>query len=928
MRSIPDTMITLGADDGCEVNFNLLFLKYFGERMGLMHGSHEIRMRSLEEMDGKEAGICEFSSAEDDSGGRRCEAEDIGSILRMEDEDGSDAFSQAALKITESLHLHQRLLDWGVESLRRKADPMGNILIWLRVRRFRFSMSAVEVLEGFLKLGSERMLESLSREEERCLVCVLQEIGMHITENILGCNRGSIRMFLFRIFLRTSRAADTTKMFAFELYIRAASSAQYEEFEGMVHGIDALDTFDIGETNFRDHAILHIYRHVVFQGSGIIKENHERFVDVLSERLFSDSAGGVPGTTASLLSCTTSYSRILCVSLALRYLRGFEKGRRDLDFKFLGLLLERVVAVSKKSEYTEEEMLYFAVIFKSSRPAVPISKVIKSFVLLLLRIVGGKERKPRIKAAKILCGIQLYGILIGRKVLFRILRTARKHIQEKRVTIVRGAVNVVAQLDLGVLAAEMQKPHSIRTRRIIFDRVKNSFQTEACYRTYIDLLSSRDTRDVEYYVEDIGLLAKVLHSYEDKSICRFMRIDIPFIEDAFVAELAALYSKFHPGSVDEVYAASVLLDSGDEIVKSRNVPFYNSILEVLMNLSSRLSFELRRRLAMFLRRLVFYSPYTRNAGMLINLLGYKETEFPRRTDYFVAILGSCGSPYIRDYFSEYPWTANKELGLVYNLRFDPDFGMAYKWKLEEILSRMHGGLDGKEAMVCAELLSFLKESVELSATARAHGLAFKLVANNCDFIICGAKSGNIRIRREACALLKRATKAGAILPHVSIPVIFSYYLVSPEMVRTYFDATLCVIREVIENKKMIFRDKKQILEFRTVYDIYVNSECRLRLVEKLLEVLDECPVKTYYLMVQAAKFERKDFARVVRGICSTAHTYNADDNGLLLKLHTLFSSLYASSKAKKEVRISDESILFSERATPSDIDMLRLCPAK
>ncbi|ADM11781.2 uncharacterized protein Eint_070160 [Encephalitozoon intestinalis ATCC 50506] len=893
-----------------------------------MDENSRMKVESFERLDEERRSVEEYFPAENISNLEVNRIMETIDMVKREAAKDSETLSKAIHEATECLDLLQGLLRWGAQSLEEGSDLMRNILIWLRIRRSRFSIATVEILEGFLKLGSNQIDEDLSQEEEEYLVRILEEIREYIEENILGCNRDSIRMFLFRIFLKSSKAGDTTKVFAFELYSRVAIPAQHEEFGVIIHEIDSLDLFSIGEMNFRDYTILKIYRNVVFRESKIIEESHDRLVNILFEKLLSYLPSRSSERAFSLISYSSSCSQILCVSLSLCYLKELSENRKSLDSKLLILFIENMVRIGRKKEYGEEEIAYFKCKFGSLEPRVAVLRVIKSFVILLLRIIDQKEHKSRIKAAKVLCGIQLHGMAIGRKMFLKILRIARKYMEDRRVTIMKGVINIIGQFDLAALAKEMQRIHSILAKKEMFDKVKDSFQTETCYRAYIDLLSNKDTRDIEYRIEDIKLLARIFYSYENKSVCKFMRITVFSIEDVFVAEFAALYSEFHPNSIDEVYAASILLDSREEITRGKNVLFYNNVLRILMNLRSRFSSELRRRLVVFLRKLVFYSPYTRNAGMLINLLGYGGIEFPRRTDYFVAILGSCGSPYMRDYFPGYSWSPNKELGLVYNLRFDPAFGTAYKWKLEEILSRMNCSLDGKEALVCAELLLFLSETIELNEGAKSYTLAFELVANNSNFIVWGAKSNCISVSKEANVLLKKATKAGAILPHISIPIVFSYYLVSPEMVYTYFETTLSVIREAIENKRLMFKEKGQILEFQMVYDIYVHSKHKSRLVDKLLEVFDECPIKTYYLMSQAVKFEKKDRFKIMKCVDGMVHSYDPDKSRVLLKLHSLFSEVFISSRSKKEMRISNENVLFEENASLDDIDNLRLLRVK
>lgn len=869
-----------------------------------------------------QAAVCSPGHSADGLGQGAWEDEDIRCLLGMDGiGDGAEELSQAAARMAGSPGVYEGLLSWGMEQLRLGADAMANALVWLRVRRLRFSMSAVEIAEGFLRLSSSRMSSVLSVAEERSLVSVLQEIDRHVSEDVLGCSREAVCAFLLGAFTGRSKARDATKMFAFSLYMRANACIGHVEAGGVIGEMDGLGTFDVGGLGFRDHVVLSVYGHVSFRGGVVSRESHEYLVDVLFGRCVSCSPDGW-SAVISAASHRTAWSRILCVSLGLRLLKGCEDGD-DCDPDVARCLAERLAVLVKDGEWTGDESIYFSSVFGDTSPCVAVCKVVRSLILLLLQMAG--RHGSRARAARALLKLRLSGVVLGRRMSWRILRIARKHIGGRHRAVMRGVVNVIGQLDMRVLVDEMQKAHPLATRREMFERVKDGGYVEECCRTYVDLLGSRETRDVEYRVPDVEAFARALCSHEDKSICRFAEIRIDAIGNVFVAELAAVYSGFHPDSVDEVYVASLLLTSGEEIVRGRNVAFYRWVLRVLVNVSVRVSPLLGRRLAVFLRRLVFYSPYTRDAGMLINALGHEGMEFPRRTDYFIAVLGACGSPWFRDRLPEYEWSPNKECGLVYSLRFDPSLVATYRWKLEEILWRARGDCGGREAMACAELLCFLRESVGLDASSKAHGLVFELVANNSESIVGGARSRDATVSKEACMLLREATRAGAVLPHVSIPVTFAWHSVSREMVRSHFPTVLSTIQEAVEGRVGMFKERKKVLDLRMVYDIYACVPDRPGLVGRVVEMLDECPVKTYYLMAQASRFERRDFGRVVQAVESMTHSYDPEQNRLLLRLHTVFGELCGARRGRGEVRISDEAILFAEAPAAADIDMVGLC---
>lgn len=464
-------------------------------------------------------------------------------------------------------------------------------------------------------------------------------------------------------------------------------------------------------------------------------------------------------------------------------------------------------------------------------------------------------------------------------------------------------------------------------KRRAFERIKDRFQCSGSYRVYMDLLSNEETRDVEYKVQDIRGFARTFYHYERKDVCRFLDIDIEDVPDMFVAELAAHYSLFHGDRIDEVEVASVLLEGGEEIVKGTKVIFYVKIMEVLRRLQKRMSSGLKRRLAMFLRRLVFYSAYTRSAGMLINALGYESMEFPRRTDYHITILGSCGHPRFGDYLVEYPWSISKELGLVYGLRFYPALGTAYRWKLEEIVGRVGEKVSEEAVAVCVELVVVLREFIEESGHCTGSEFFFEFVARNSHHLISGAERGVPSVSRECCGLLREATRAKAVPPHISIPVVFSYHCVCKEIVELYPETVGSSIQKMVENKVALFKRTRRILECRMVYEIYKTHPNKSWIVDKISDLFDDCAVKTYYLLAQVVRFECRDISRVVGRLKEEIHSYDTTSNRLVVKIYTLFLEAHRERRSghRRRMRITNEEVLFGDGVCTEDIEGLELC---
>lgn len=815
-------------------------------------------------------------------------------------------------EMVQEIALSESLCRVFSEKCMKAAEENGPILYalaWLRIRRQSFNIFNAEMVEVLLRASYLAIEGDVGREHDVHLVELLKELRTYVNEGILGYNKQAILDFLFRMLLRKSRAAKTAKVFAFELYMQGSTPVGRDAIEVVLGGAGCLDVFGVAGVRFRDHIVLTMYQAAVFQGSAFSSENHGFFMDLLLQKLAPDSNADL-----NLFGQPSSHSELLSVSFA-SYLFENLKSVDDVDVKQLEMVLKDLVYALRRTEYSEEEVLWFSRMFPECKVRTVVCRLCRSIILLLLQMIERKDLS-RVKASRILSRADVRDVPICRKTMHRVARMARKLLRGKSVMAVEAVVNVMSQMDPQFLLREMQRPHTVSTRRKIFDAIRSRFQCEAMYRMYLELLGNEETRDVRYRIDDIDMFARVFFSWERKSVCRFLDIDIESVENAFVAELGVHYSLFHPERVDEVCVASVLLEGGEEIVRSRNVWFYKAVMRILINLESRTSLALRRRLAMFLRRLVFYSPYTRTAGMLINALGYGAMEFPRKTDYFITILGSCGHPSFREHLGEYPWSANKERGLVYSLRFDPELGAAYRWKLEEILKRLEC-VEEKDAAVCTEFLEYLREAV---ASDCASDFLFELVAKSHRLLVSGAASDVPGVSNGCCALLVAATNARAVLAHVSMPVVLSYSFGMPEMIQMHSEAVLSGMCAIVENKMSLFRRRREVTESRTIHDIYMNVDDKSRVVDRVSALFDDCPLRTYYLLIQAARFDQKDFSAVMDAVVETMHSCDPKKR-LLLKIYSLFADVCGTRP--RRLCISNKEIFFTD-ALDDEIECLVL----
>lgn len=852
-------------------------------------------------------------NAENERGDVESMLEDMRRMLENGDEEG---ISEIVTNIVGDEGMYAEVNEWWKSGRWDVNDVFFYILVWLRIRRLRLDVTGAENVDLALKHGASVVEKHISRWKEICMISILKEIKIYAENEILGWNRDAILMFLWKVCIGRSGSNGTTRVFALNLCMQMSRGTDATDIGEVALKVEEMNDFDVGEMSYGDMVILQMYWRESFEQGVFYKDKHEYAVERLFDRYMCCGEDSRYHSRPRLFMYGSIESIALCVSFVKCFLRRFGGSEDEFNAKMLNVLIRRMAEIAKDADDIE----CFQCLFGNAKPVVVAGTALQSLVLLLLRKMGDTKCGNQAKAARILSKIDALGVLPGKKVRNRMIKMAKQHIARKQEVIVEASINVLHCIDPNVLRIEMQKPYLMQTRRKMFEKVKNEMQSEECYRAYIELLNSGFANDIAYEIKEVNIFARVFHALGRKRVCKLLEIRINDVRDVYVAELAVCYSKERPEKFDVVGVSSVLLDSGEEIVKSKNVVFYNYILRILMNIHYKMAFELRRRVFLFLKKLVFYGPYTKNAGMLINRLGYAGMEIQRRTDYFLAILGACGSIFLREYLCDYTWTINKELGLVYSLQFDPELGVMYKWKIDEILSRVCNRLEGKEATVCIELLVFLRESIE--EEGKCFEFAFDIVANNCNTVICGAKNTNQDVCRESCMLLSAGIIARATIPHVCIPVVFQWLPVSSEIVQVYFATVVSTIGSIIDGKICRFKEEGNISEFRTIYEIYLSSPNRMALVEKLMEVFDGCAVKTYYLMVQVMKFEKRMRVKVMKSIEEAVHLYDVSENRLFLKICELFLSHSASRYA--DVRISDESVLFCKEPGIEEIEGLEL----
>ncbi|TBU15148.1 hypothetical protein CWI40_080150 [Ordospora colligata] len=799
-------------------------------------------------------------------------------------------------------------------------DIFFYIVIWLRMRRFRFDMKTAENVDLALKHGLCVVEKQINKWKEICMMSILKEMKIYAENDILGWNREAILMFLWKVCIGRCGANGTTRVFALNLCMQMSMTTDLIDIRDIVLKVEEMKDFDVGEMSYGDMVILQIYWKKSFIEGVFCKDRHECVVERLFDRYMCYGEDGRYHTRLRLFEYKSIESVILCVSFVKCFIQKFNGSEDKFNAKVLSVLIRRMTEIAADAKENE----YFGCLFGSTKPIVVVGTMLQSLVLLLLRKMSDKKCGNQVKAARILSRIDRLGILPGKKIKNKMIKIVKQQIARKQEEIVDACINVLYCIDPDALQIEMQRPYSMPTRRKMFEKTKNGKQSEESYRTYIELLNNGAANDVAYEIKDSNIFARVFHAIGRRRVCKFLEISMNEVKDVYVAKLAVWYSKERPDRFDVVYMSSILLDSGEDIVKSRNVVFYNYILRILINIHYKMALELRRRVFLFLRKLVFYGPYTKNSGTLINFLGYAGMEFQRRTDYFLAILGACGSVFLREYLCDYTWSINKELGLVYSLRFDPELGVMYKWKIDEILSRICDKVEVKEAAVCIELLVFLRESIE--EEGRCFEFAFDVVANSCKTMICGANNANRDVCRESCMLLSAGIIARAIIPDVCIPVVFQWLPVSLEIVQMYFTSVISTIGSIIDNKVCRFKNEGCISEFKTIYEIYLSSPSKIVLVEKLIEIFDSCAIKTYYLMVQVMRFDKRMRMKVMKSVEEALYLYDLSEDRLVMKICELFCSCNISRYT--DIRISDENVLFCKEPELEEIENLQLCIIK
>jgi hypothetical protein len=788
-------------------------------------------------------------------------------------------------------------------------SPFFATLIWVEAKLRSSSFEAMENLERCLSLCSAGAQKKLSKEDQAWLVQILEGISELIRSNSLGyCKRGVLD-FLFRIFLKSSSAADTTKTLALGLFIRASDPMEKEDVERLIAEFENLDEFTTNGVRFREVVLLQFFRHFTSHNT----RNYELFISALLRPYFASESNLFVRSTmcccASIMN-RDAHAKMLCISFVLLFFSEFKKGVENDVVYVLGTILNNLLPGLRKEQPDVLEKVL-------GKPPSFLLKLSRSLFFYLLELMNKKRDPSRMVAARALVSADLCNLSLGRKVVAQVTKLCRRAVSEKQATLVDAAIGILCRVNTNALLAELRHPHPPSTKKRIFDQVKSAACSDDCYMTYLELLSSELTRDVEFQIEDLARFSKVFYSYAQKDVAQHLSIEVDKIEDVYVAELVFFYSKYHPKDVDEVYAASLLLENGGEIVKSKNTSFYNMILKILVNISASMSVALKRRIVHLLKRLVFYSPYTKNAGMLMSVLGGTAPDPGKGSDFAVVVYGAVGSPRFREAFSEYPWSPNKEMALIYYLQFDPSLGQTYKWKLEEVIGRTAQIRGEKENLAVSELLLFLREILEREAS----DFYFSFVAKNHAFIALGVEHPEGQISREACLLLRTATDLRAILPHFSIPYLLSYHRMLPEYICIYEEAVLNTIKETVEVKLREFRRREGVGDCRMLYEIYTHIADKETMAKRLIRLLDDCALKTYYLLMQAMLFDRRSRLLIFGAVEDRLHMYSVDTNRLLVKIQALFLD---AGHRRHPVRLSNESVLFRSRVDAEEVDALQL----
>lgn len=158
------------------------------------------------------------------------------------------------------------------------------------------------------------------------------------------------------------------------------------------------------------------------------------------------------------------------------------------------------------------------------------------------------------------------------------------------------------------------------------------------YSLYIDFLEFA-RRPIKIQMRSIEIFSVAFNSRIDKSFSRFVVFRHPVAElsSREVIQMLAHYtslcgqSPIHDrsaddGIVDVVEAVSLVVDYPQKLLLKANIRYYNNILRILSNLSSRFSPGLICRIIPILRQLIFCGDYALDSGRLYERL-YKKFRF-------------------------------------------------------------------------------------------------------------------------------------------------------------------------------------------------------------------------------------------------------------------------------------------------------------
>ncbi|KAF9764966.1 hypothetical protein NGRA_0117 [Nosema granulosis] len=434
--------------------------------------------------------------------------------------------------------------------------------------------------------------------------------------------------------------------------------------------------------------------------------------------------------------------------------------------------------------------------------------------LFCLDVISKKTHPKRTTVAKNLLKMDLSNILLFcRK---RLIKTAKTLIKSDNVNIFEVGVVILAHLQNSYLIDQIEVLNDRQKKKIVFERLKSS-ECEIIYSLYLELLSSEDTREIEFVVGDFKKLAKAFCHFHSKEVCKYLEMEFFKVEDIYTAELALWYSKYYPSKIDAVHVVSFFLKSDRQFLISKNINFYVKLIGILSNLTGELNYSLKRKMVSILKDLLFYTPYTKEIGIFFNKIECNKFVVSSKTEYVLVVLAACNHSDFKNRFLESPWSDTKDRALVYMLSHQPTYGEIYKWRLIEILK-------GGDSLTILDLLRFLGEVFVCERfEEEISNFYFSFIDENQELFFNLMKSEAKCVSVQSGNLIYTAIKNKCLLAETAIPCFLSYTYSIPVDIYHYEHVILKNINQIVTNQdsnqeKLIFtlfkkiKNKKAFLE--------------------------------------------------------------------------------------------------------------------